>query len=142
MQKRTWRRTVMAVLCIAGLFVIILAIHIYIVTRPALIDANTRAMARIDIRQPITQVDADKIATWLYQQKGVDHVLVNPQSNIAVFTFFPVRTTANEVVGNFKAHMPYKAERFVPSPEALKSGCPVASSSTTYKVYNWLKHIF
>ena len=142
MQKRTWRRLVMGILSIAGLLMIVLAVHIYIVTRPKPLDANTRAMARIDIRQPITQADADKITAWLYQQKGVDHVLVNPQSNIAVFTFFPVRTTANEVVGNFKAHMPYKAERFVPGPEALKSGCPVASSSTTYKVFNWLKHIF
>jgi len=57
--------------------VLVLAVHIYWVTRPKAPDANTKIMARIDIKQPITQADADKITTWLYQQKGIDHVLVN-----------------------------------------------------------------
>jgi len=142
MKKRTWQRLALAILSVTGLLMIVLAVHVYIVTRPRSIDASTRAMARIDILQPITQADADKITVWFYQQKGVDHVLVNPQSNIAVFTFFPVRTTANQVADNFKVHMPYKAERFIPSPEALKRGCPVASSSTMYNIYSWLKNIF
>jgi len=125
MKKRTWKTFALGALSVAGLLVILLAAHIYIVTRPKPIDANTRAMARIDILQPITQADADKITGWLYRQKGVDHVLVNPQSNIAVFTFFPVRTTANQVVSALKAQLPYKAQRFLPSGKALKSGCPV-----------------
>jgi hypothetical protein len=142
MMKRTWRRIALAGLSVVGLLILVLAVHIYIVTRPGPAGADTRAMARIDILQPITRTDADKITVWLYRQKGVDHVLVNPQSNIAVFSFFPVRTTADQVVSAFKAHLPYKAERFIPSGEALKSGCPVASSSTTYKIYSWLKRIF
>ena len=142
MKKRTWKSIAFGVLAVFGLLVIVLSVHIYIVTRPKPINTGTRAMARIDIRQPITQADADKITAWLYRQKGVDHVLVNPESDIAVFTFFPIRTTADQVVRDFKASMPYKAERFIPSEEALKGGCPVASTSTTYKIYSWLKSIF
>ena len=125
MNKKTWKRIVLGILSVAGLLMIVLGIHIYVVTRPRPVDAHTRAMARIDIRQAITQADADRIAAWLYQQKGVDHVLVNPQTEIAVFTFFPIQTTANRIVSDFKAHLPYhKAERFIPREKALKSGCP------------------
>jgi len=140
MKKRIWKRIALGTLSIFGLLVIVLCVHIYVVTRPKPMDAHTRAMARIDIRQPITQADADKITAWLYQQKGIDRVLVNPQSDIAVFTFFPVQTTANRIVGDFKASLPYKAERFIPSADAMKNGCPVAS--TSYKVYSFFKHIF
>ena len=139
--KKTWKNFALGALSVFGLLVIVLVAHIYIVTRQKPIDANTRAMARIDILQSITQADADTITGWLYRQKGVDHVLVNPQSNIAVFTFFPARTTANQIAGDFKVQLPYKAGRFLPHGDALKSGCPVASSSTTYKIYSWFKSI-
>lgn len=142
MKKKTWTRIAIAALSVFGLLVLVLAVHIYIVTHPKPMDAYTRAMARIDIRQPITQSDADKITAWLYEQKGVDHVLVNPKTEIAVFTFFPIQTTADRIVSDLKASLPYKAERYIPSAAAMKSGCPVASSSISYKICSWLKNIF
>ena len=120
---------------------IVLAIHIYIVTRPKT-DAYTRVMARIDIKQQINQDDANKIATWLYQQQGIDHVLINPKTDIVIFTFSPLKTTANEVVSNFKSNLNYKAERFMPTQDELANSCPVATTSVTYKVYNFFKQIF
>jgi len=120
----------------------VLAVHIYIVTRPKPMDAHTRAMARIDIQQPVTQADAGRITTWLYQQKGVDRVLVNPGTAIVVFTFFPLKTTADQVVSDFKADLPYKAQRFIPTKAGLRNGCPVASTSVTFKVYSFFKHLF
>ena len=58
------------------LIVVLLFVHIYWVYRPAP-DASTEAMARIDIKQAITQDQANKITAWMVHQKGVDHVLVN-----------------------------------------------------------------
>jgi hypothetical protein len=124
------------------LLTVVLAIHIYWVTRPKAPDASTKIMARIDIKQHIDQNDANKIATWLYQQKGIDHVLVNPQTAIVVFTFFPIKTTANTIVSNFKSTFPYTAERFVPTKDQMSGGCPVASTSFTYKLYSFFKKIF
>lgn len=122
--------------------VIVLAVHIYVVTRPR-VDAGTRILARIDIKQDIDQADADKITAWLYRQKGVDHVLVNPQSDIAVFSFAPVRNNAERIVADFKKEMPYTAaQRYKPSAEEMKNGCPVAATSVTYKVYSLIKRIF
>jgi hypothetical protein len=112
------------------------------VTRPKAPDAYTIAMARIDLKQSITSEDASKIGAWLNLQKGIDHVLVNPQTNIVVFTFYPIKTTAEQIVHDFKANLPYKAERFVPTEADLQSGCPVASTSSSFKAYNFLKHLF
>ena len=120
--------------------VLVLAVHIYLVYRPAP-DANTRVMARIDIKQQITQNDANSIAAWLYHQKGIDHVLVNPQTNIVIFTFFPVKTSGNQIVNNFKSAFSFKAERFMPTAENLKNSCPMSSSSYTYKIYKLITQI-
>ena len=141
MQKRTWKKIALGVLSVFTLLVIVLCVHIYIVTHQPM-DPNLRAMARIDLKQSITKDDAGRITAWLYQQKGVDHVLVNPQSNIAVFTFFPAKTTANRVVSDFKASLPYKAERYLPNEAAMSGSCPVMGASTSYKIFSWLKNIF
>ena len=121
----------------------VLAIHIYIVTRPKAPRANTRVMARIDIGQPINRQDANKIIAWLYQQKGIDHVMVNPKTEIVVFTFFPVKADANKIVKDFKPILNYtKATRYIPTEKELKSGCPVATPSLSYKLYNSFKIFF
>jgi hypothetical protein len=126
MKKISLKKILLGTVSIFLLLAFILAVHIYIVTRPKAPDEHTRIMARIDIRQDINQDDSSKITTWLYQQKGIDHVLVNPKSDIVIFTFFPVKTTADRIVRDFKSNFNYKAERFVPSAADLHSGCPVA----------------
>jgi hypothetical protein len=142
MKKKMIKRFLIGTGTVLLLLVMVLAIHIYVVTRPKAPDAHTRIMARIDIRQDITRDDADKITAWLYQQKGIDHVLCNPQSDIVVFTFFPIKTSADKIVKDFKSSLPYKAERYMPSESEMKSGCPVASTSFSYKVYSFFKHTF
>ncbi|BAV04740.1 hypothetical protein FLA_0739 [Filimonas lacunae] len=99
-------------------------------------------MARIDIKQSINQADADKITACLYQQKGVNHVLVNPESRIAIFTFFPLQNSGDNIVNNFKANSGYQANRYLPSEEELKSGCPVAANSLSGKLAGYLKKVF
>lgn len=142
MNKKLVKKILMVTGSLFLLLVVVLSVHIYIVTRPKAPDPNLRAMARIDIQQEISGDDSAKIINWLFQQKGVDHALCNRQSAIVVFTFFPVRTTANKVFADFKSNLTYKAVRIIPNEKDLKSGCPVASASGTYKVYNFFKNLF
>lgn len=142
MKKKTFKKIILWTVSSFLFLVLALAIHIYWVTRPKAPDNNTRIMARLDVKQPITQADADKIASWLYQQKGIDHVLVNPKTDIVVFTFFPIETSGNKIVKDFQLQLPYKANRYVPTEAELQSGCPVASTSISYKVYNYFKNNF
>lgn len=101
-------------------------------------DATTRVMARIDIKQDISQEEAGTITAWLYAQQGVDRVMINPETDIIIFTFFPVQTNANEIVRKCKSQFNLsKAERFMPTKDQLNNGCPVAANSLTYKIYKF-----
>jgi len=123
--------------------VMVLAVHIYVVTRPKPATEKTRIMARIDIKQPISQEESNKITEWLYQQQGVDHVLCNQKSNIVVFTFSPLKANANQIASDFKTVLNYpNAKRYVPTEAEIQGGCPVASTSFTYKMYKAVKNIF
>ena len=125
MKKRTLKRIALSVLSVFLLLAVVLAVHIYVVTRPR-IDASTRIMARIDIRQPISQADAAKITAWLYQQKGVDHVMVSQQSATAIFTYAPVSSDGNRIAQDFKTSFPYaRAQRYIPTAGEMRRGCPV-----------------
>jgi hypothetical protein len=141
MKKKTLKKILLYSLSTFLLLVIVLGIHIYMVYRPKAPTAYSRVMARIDIKQPITEGDANNIKVFLAHEKGVDHYLVNPQTSIVVFTFLPIKTTGNQIVKDFKTNFDFKAERFVPTANDLKSSCPVAASSYTYKVYKFISQI-
>ncbi len=141
MTKITFKTIATAVASVTLVLTIVLCVHIYIVTRPGKAAEEPRVMARIDFKQDISQEDADKIAAWLYAQKGVDHVLCNAGSNIAVFTFSPKLNDANVIVADLKSATSYKAERFMPSEQEMMAGCPVAAGSITSRVYNFFKSI-
>jgi YD repeat-containing protein len=135
-------KVVSTILAVVVLLALLLAVHVYVVTRPRA-DGRTRAMARIDLHQSISKTDADSITAWLYRQKGVDRVLVNPKSAIAVFVFSPVMTNANAIVRAFKASLPYsRAERYLPAGAQLKRGCPMTATPVTNKIYQFLKQLF
>lgn len=139
MTKRFLKRLLLTSGSVILLLALILTVHIYLVTRRTPPDANTRAMARIDFKQDIDQQDSVTITKWLYEQNGVDHVLCNPSARLVVFTFRPLKTSADRIVSKFRLALPYHAIRFMPDKEALKDGCPVAQTSITYKIYNLFK---
>lgn len=142
MKKRIIKKVVLWSAISFLMLIIILVVHIYLVTKPG-VDAKTRIMARIDVNQPISQVEANNITAWLYQQNGVDHVMCNPRSAIAIFTYSPLKANANNIALNFKSALHYPdSRRYIPSEKEMQSGCPVASSSWMYKAAVAIKKIF
>lgn len=129
----------------AGTFVlmlVVLCIHLYIMTRPGVTDPKVAALARIDLKQNISEADAAKIGSWLYGQQGIDHVLCNAPAGVVVFSYYPARVSADAIVSNFKAGFNYPlATRFVPSENDLKGSCPVLAGSLSYKLIEFFKHI-
>ena len=125
MKKKTITQIALAVGALLLVSITVLAVHIYQVTRPGKADASTIAMARIDFKENLSTDDSVKITAWLYKQKGVEYALCNPTSKIAVFSFRPITTNANDLAQNLASELNYTAERFLPSEEALKAGCPV-----------------
>lgn len=128
--------------CIVLSLVVLLAVHIYMVTRPKAPDANTVVMARLDIKQAVNQQDADKITAWLYEQKGISHVLCNPDNRIAIFTFFPVQLNADAVAARLQAQLGYQVARYVPTAAELKSGCPASAGPVSSRLMSYFKRVF
>jgi hypothetical protein len=140
MKKKTIVKILLYTFSIIFFLILVLSVHIYMVYRPK-VTHNTRVMARIDIKQSINQLDANKISAWLAHEKGVDHFLVNQQNSIVIFTFYPIENSGKQIVEDFKANFNYKADRFVPTAENLEHSCPVAASSYTYKIYKLISQI-
>jgi copper chaperone CopZ len=134
--KKLFKRIMM----VFGFLTIVLAIHIYWVTRPKAPDPHTIVMARIDIKNSLNQDDANKIKTWLYQQKGVNHVMVNPKTQIAIFTFYPAKVSGDQIVNKFQTSFKYDAKRYVPTKEEIANGCPALPPSVTQKISSFIKH--
>jgi hypothetical protein len=135
-------RGLMIILLILGLGVMALGIHIYMVTRPRA-DGHSRGMVRIDLHQRIDQGDADRIAGWLRRQRGVDHVLVNRGTAIAVFTYWPGTANPGLIMRAFRDSLPYsRAERYLPGAAEVSKGCPLRAAPVTNKVYEFFKQIF
>jgi hypothetical protein len=111
------------------------------VTKSKAPDTQTRIMARIDIKKQISKTDAEQITAWMYQQKGIDHVLCNAESDILVFTYSPLQTNADKVLTDFRSGFHLPAYRIVPTAEEMKGGCPVSSQSISYKAYSLIKKI-
>lgn len=62
MKKRTLLKKALIVCgSIFLLLIMVLAVHIYMVTRPKAPDAHTIVMARLDIHETVNNTDADKI---------------------------------------------------------------------------------
>lgn len=137
---KTFKKVLIISLSVTAVLAIVLGIHIYMVTKPR-IDEKTLSMARMDMASDINQQDAEKIASWLYRQAGVAHVLCNAESNTVVFTFYPAKASANDITAAFNQSFPYKASRYMPDPKAMQSGCPVSVNTFSGKVSSLFKSI-
>jgi len=124
----------------AFLLVVVIGLHIYYVTRPH-ISEKTLAMARIDFKQDINTGDAEKITTWLYGRQGVQKVLCNPGGKCVVFTFYPARANATHIAAQMRSELRYDGERYLPTDDEMKGGCPISPQSFTYKVYTFFQNI-
>jgi hypothetical protein len=122
--------------------VVLLAVHIFLVTRPKA-DGHSRGMARIDLHQRIGQADADRIAGWLRRQPGVDRVLVNHGTAIAVFTYRPGAADPGKIVRGVRDSLSFaRAERYLPTTAEIRSGCPMRATPVTNKIYEFLHQLF
>jgi len=78
----------------------------------------------------------------LYNQKGVQHVLCNPETKKVIFSFYPAQASADNLTTALSSSLHYAAVRFKPSEKDMMAGCPMAVSSFSYSIYNFIKNTF
>lgn len=143
MKRKTIKRILIGAGGVCLLLVAVLVVHIYIALRPMKITPGLRELARIDVYQPMTADDASAITAWLYKEKGVDHVLVNPGTRRVIFSYFPYQNSAQQITKDFKASLSYKADQCMPTEDQMASGgCPVGAVNFSLKVQRIFRHIF
>jgi hypothetical protein len=143
MKKATVKKTLIWSASILLFFVLVLAVHIYVVTRPKTISPYSRTMARIDLHQPVTQLQADSIKAWMNGQKGVIDSYISVKSDKAIFLFYTTRTTGNQVVKDFKDQFRFdNAVRFLPAAADYEKSCPIVAVAYTEKIARFFRHIF
>lgn len=141
MTRKLVKKAFIGTLATLLLLVIVLGVHIYIVTKPKA-DANTVALARIDIKQPITETQAGAIESWLSQQSGVSHVVLNRQTDMVIFSFYPVKASASKIAENLTSTFNIAAARYMPTAEQMKGGCPALSHTFAGKAYTFFSKLF
>jgi len=142
MKTKTAKKIFIVSASVLLLLAAVLSVHIYLVTRPKAPDANTRIMARVDIKQDISQEEADRIRYWFAHEKGIDNVMCNTINHNIVFTYFPVKNNASQIVQNFRSNFNISVQQYIPTEQEMMAGCPVASNSKTYKFFSYIKHLF
>ncbi|RFM30104.1 hypothetical protein [Deminuibacter soli] len=141
MPKLNFRKIALTTVAVFAGLVLLLAVHLYMVTRPQAPDVHTRIMARVDFAANVGAAQGDTVTAFLYSQPGVDHVLFNPVTHIAIFTFAPIQTSATAIIARLQQTLPYKAKRIQPSEEEMAAGCPVASNTATSRVLRFFRHL-
>jgi len=137
---RKARRILRVCVAVTSILILTLAIHIYIVTKPE-VDEKTIVLARVDIKNDISEADAGRITDWLYRQEGVDHVFCNSESNIVVFTFYPIKADANKIAAGLSNAFGYDAKRYLPSEQEMANGCPAFAKSWSSRIALIVKNI-
>lgn len=68
--------------------------------------------------------------------------MVNPKTQIAIFTFYPAKVSGDKIVQNFQTSFNYDAKRFVPTRQELDNSCPALPTSVTQQISAFVKHTF
>lgn len=137
---QTFKRVARWIGGILTFLLLVLAIHIYIVTKPKPPGENTVVMARIDVSPQMKESNAHDYASWLYKQPGVQHVMCNTNNSNVVFTYYPIKNDADRITDNFASHFQINAQRFKPSKEQMMAGCPVGNAGSGF--YGFIASLF
>jgi hypothetical protein len=119
-----------------GLLLLTLAVHIYMVARPANADAQTLALARADFQQDIQETDIASINAWLQQQPGVVRAVCNADYNNVVFSYYPTQVDADALTTALGQATGMPLKRHIPTAEAMAGGCPVKAPSFFSRIFS------
>ncbi|MBL7999462.1 MAG: hypothetical protein JNL32_12600 [Candidatus Kapabacteria bacterium] len=145
-RTRSLRRILMLSSLACVVFCGIALVHIYMVV-PAddgYVNSDIQ-LARIDFKQPLETEEFDRIEGFVRSQHGVTQTYFNKNDRILVYAFHNSQQNSADVFRALSQNTPFKAERFIPSQESMKNGCPVGgerSASLFRRTGKFLHKIF
>ena len=129
--KKAIKWTIIGALTTFTLLSLILAIHIYDVTRDRQVPHNANLeLGRIDFTVSMDSVQAKEIKSQTYRIHGVKHVYFNHTDNIMVYGFNSDLTNATHVYDQLKEQVAFEGELYRVTEEQMASSCPVIDKSS------------
>lgn len=135
MKRKHWKILLVSVGSTFLLLTTILAIHIYMVTRPKPSqDPRLRQLARLDVISDIDSTDVPKLQSIVAKMEGVRTVKYAANESAVIFEFDPSKQNT-EAVAESLSQNGYTVQKFKVSSSQMNKGCPVMDkSSISYRL--------
>lgn len=111
---------------------VVLAVHIYSVTKPVHYDNNDLQLARIDFKQDVDSAQAAEIRHFVAGLPGIINVMYNSHDRTLVYGFTQNQQSSENVYNKLMSFGHYNAQRFIPSSAQLASGCPMGKDKNSF----------
>jgi len=100
-------------------------------------------LSRIDFKEPVDSLSANQIKSTVLHLNGVQHTYFNVTDGIVVFSHDPKTLPAQTVLEKVRSVHGFKAERYLPDPEMVGSGCPVTGKNSIFiRIGRYIRNIF
>lgn len=133
MRKRIWFKVGITILSLTFILLVVLIAHIYTATHKNKNDQRHRQLSRIDFKQPIDQVEADRIRNFVDALEGVDATFFNIQHGTLVYTYAEGKQSSENIFNQLIQFGHYKAERYKVTSDQVANGCPVIGNDNSLK---------
>jgi hypothetical protein len=138
-----WKKFIIGVIGIFAFLVLVLAVHIYQVSRPKEGRIPNIAMSRIDFPKGIDSLGAVMIQTHFSKLEGIKDLRINADSGHVVCLYDNKIWQASDLVDKINFNFSLSAELYRPSADMLSQSCPVIDkSSLTYKLGTFFQKSF
>ena len=145
MNKKLIKRFLTAVFLLVFLLVTVLAVHIYMVSRPETNSTGIRKqLSRIDFATvPMDSLTATQVVKAIEEIPEVLSYYLNEETGAMAYSVEAGENRAQLAFEAFMSKGDFDAKRYIPSPESIANGCPVIEKkSLTYKLGKFFQDLF
>ncbi|UJP67131.1 heavy-metal-associated domain-containing protein [Mongoliitalea daihaiensis] len=137
------KRIVIGLTAVFFVMIATLAVHIYMVTRPAPGAISTITMGRIDFHDSLDSLQSHQILNQTRTLEGVKDVRMNRSDGFLICLYDRNKWSGEELTDWIVNEFTVSASFFRPSEELLAQSCPaIDKTSLTYQLGAFFQRIF
>lgn len=138
-----WKKLIIGIMGIFAFMVLVLAIHIYQVSRPKEGKIPNIALSRIDFPKGVDSLEMVNIKTHFSKLEGIKDLRINTSSGHLVCLYDNKIWKASDLVNKINFTYSLSAVLYRPSAEMLSQSCPaIDKNSLTYKFGSFFQKSF
>ncbi|MCC5939375.1 MAG: heavy-metal-associated domain-containing protein [Lunatimonas sp.] len=137
------KRIVIGALVLAGVLVVVLAMHIYMVTASEGQKGPVFAMGKFIFEQELDAEAQAAFSSVFKKQEGIKDVRINRDAGFFICLYDQKKWSTEAIIQSVQEHFQVSAYRYHPSTEELASSCPAFSKdSFIYRLGGFFENLF